>query len=77
MTRQSTSSIPRLLASGHSRLPPWRALLGQMLNAIVRRRERGHDRRLFATFNEHMLRDIGIDRAPTESEAMACFWRLR
>ena len=84
MTWQPTSSAPRLLAGGHertsrpaSRAAPWRAALGGLLGAIARRRERIRDRRLFATLNQRMLRDIGIDRAPAESDGMAWFWRLR
>jgi uncharacterized protein YjiS (DUF1127 family) len=52
-------------------------MLGRLLRAITPRRERTHDRQLFATLNEHMLRDIGIDRAPMASDGMAWFWRLR
>ena len=84
MTWQPTSSAPRLLAGGHerttqptSRATPWRAVLGRVLRAIAQRHERTHDRRLFATLNKHMLRDIGIDRASNESDGMAWFWRSR
>ena len=80
MTQQPTSPAPRVLTGGQKRTSR-RAisghLLGRLLTALVQRGERARSRRLFATLNDRMLRDIGIDCAPTESGGTPWFWRLR
>ena len=47
----------------------------------VRWIERWHalarDRRVLASFDERMLRDIGLDRASVDTESTRSFWRLR
>ena len=58
-----------------------RAILGAVLARLVERviawHERVRSRRLLASFDDRMLRDIGIDRATIENESTASFWRDR
>jgi uncharacterized protein YjiS (DUF1127 family) len=64
-----------------SRAARCRVVLGRALVRLVEcvaswdRRRR--NRRLLASFDDRMLRDIGIDRAAAESDSTASFWRLR
>jgi drug/metabolite transporter (DMT)-like permease/uncharacterized protein YjiS (DUF1127 family) len=58
-----------------------RAILGTVLVRLVGRiiawHKRARGRRLLASFDDRMLRDIGIDRARAANESTASFWRLR
>jgi len=38
---------------------------------------RARDRRLLASFDDRMLRDIGLDRASVDTESTGSFWRRR
>lgn len=44
---------------------------------IERWRMRVRDRRLLASFDDHALRDLGIDRTDVETESTHSFWRGR
>jgi uncharacterized protein YjiS (DUF1127 family) len=46
------------------------------LRWIARERACAHDRRVLASLDDRLLRDIGLDRAAVETES-AAFWRWR
>jgi uncharacterized protein YjiS (DUF1127 family) len=45
------------------------------LNTLRLWRERAHGRQQLRTFDDHLLRDIGITRLQAEAEAQKPFWR--
>lgn len=59
----------------------FRAVLVGVLVRLVERAiswdERARDRRLLASLDDRMLRDIGIDRGAVENAGTTWFWRLR
>jgi len=57
----------------------FRARLGAALarERVIAWHERVRSRRLLASYDDRMLRDIGIDRAAVENESTASFWRYR
>ena len=44
---------------------------------VGRWQARARDRRLLASFDDRMLRDIGLDRASLDTESTGSFWRRR
>jgi uncharacterized protein YjiS (DUF1127 family) len=48
-----------------------------LVERVIAWRERARGRRLLASFDDRMLRDIGIDRARIEKESASSFWRYR
>jgi uncharacterized protein YjiS (DUF1127 family) len=58
-----------------------RAILGRALAQLVERvaawERRRRNRRLLASFDDRMLRDVGIDRSAAECDSTVSFWRLR
>ena len=64
--------------SGRSTARPPRPTVGtlvRLVDALWLWRQRAQARRKLATLDDHMLRDIGIDRATASSEADKPFWR--
>jgi len=53
------------------------AVLARLVERVIAWHERVRSRRLLASFDDRMLRDIGIDRATIENESTASFWRYR
>ena len=53
------------------------SVLGRLLRAISFWSKRSRDRRLLASLNSRMLRDIGFDHVPAENDSTTWFWRLR
>jgi uncharacterized protein YjiS (DUF1127 family) len=51
------------------------AWLSQGCEAALTWSERARQRRQLATFNDHMLRDIGVSRADAMAEIAKPFWR--
>ena len=54
-----------------------RAALSRLVGSFIAWRVRIRSRRLLASFDDRMLRDIGIDRARVERESSGSFWRCR
>ena len=54
-----------------------RAVLSRLVEAVIAWRARARGRRLLASFDDRMLRDIGIDRIRVERESSTSFWRCR
>ncbi len=52
------------------------AALVYLVASVVAWRERARGRRILASFDDRMLRDIGIDRARVERESSSSFWRV-
>ncbi len=52
------------------------AALVWLIASVVAWRERARGRRILASFDDRMLRDIGIDRARVERESASSFWRI-
>jgi uncharacterized protein YjiS (DUF1127 family) len=48
---------------------------GRGRDALLTWAERAKERRKLATFNDHMLRDIGVTRADVMAETSKPFWR--
>jgi uncharacterized protein YjiS (DUF1127 family) len=59
--RRTRSSLKRLATRLFDRLQAWQ--------------EHAHSRRVLASLDERMLRDIGIDRATAVKESTTPFWR--
>jgi len=59
----------------------FRTILGRSLVRLVEHviswNQGRHDRRLLASLNDRMLRDIGVNRARVEGDSTSSFWRLR
>lgn len=59
--------------------PSFSARLGDVLSAALatprRWARRRHDRRALLQLDDHMLRDIGVDRTRVEAMAARPFWR--
>jgi len=53
------------------------AALVRLVASVIAWRARVRSRRLLASFDDRMLRDIGIDRARVEKESTSSFWRHR
>jgi uncharacterized protein YjiS (DUF1127 family) len=53
----------------------WRLILGSIAAALREWRRRRVARRELANFDEHMLRDIGIDPSIVDYEMIQPFWR--
>jgi uncharacterized protein YjiS (DUF1127 family) len=53
----------------------WQRLLVHGLDMLAGWRERAAQRRRLGELTDHMLRDIGIDRATARSESTKSFWR--
>jgi uncharacterized protein YjiS (DUF1127 family) len=53
------------------------AALSRLVESLTAWRARIRSRRLLASFDDRMLRDIGIDRARVERESSSSFWRCR
>jgi drug/metabolite transporter (DMT)-like permease len=49
----------------------------RLVAPVIAWHKRARGRRLLASFDDRMLRDIGIDRAREANESTASFWRLR
>ena len=71
-----TSRPERAGRAAHFRTIFGRKLVRLVEHAISWDRRR-RDRRLLASLNDRMRRDIGIDRAAAESGSPMSFWRLR
>ena len=54
-----------------------RAALSRLVESVSAWRARARGRRLLASFDDRMLRDIGIDRARVERESSSSFWHCR
>ena len=54
-----------------------RAALSRLIESVGAWRARARGRRLLASFDDRMLRDIGIDRTRVERESSSSFWRCR
>jgi uncharacterized protein YjiS (DUF1127 family) len=86
---EQASTVPWRSRSGRDvrtfgparRIARMRAVLGGMLLRLAEGahswRERARCRRVLASFNDRMLRDLGIDRAVVEGEGTSWLWRLR
>lgn len=80
MTSQPSSPTLRLLLGIRARIGrsgTSSGVLDRLLAALVRRSEGVHSRRLLASLNDRMLRDIGIERDKIESDGIDWSWRLR
>ena len=53
------------------------AALARLAERVIAWHERVRSRRILASYDDRMLRDIGIDRAAVENESTASFWRYR
>ncbi len=53
------------------------AALARLVECVISWHERVCSRRILASYDDRMLRDIGIDRAAVENESTASFWRYR
>lgn len=51
--------------------------LVRWIDRVISWRKCARDRRLLASHNDRLLRDIGIDRFKVEDESTASFWRWR
>ena len=51
------------------------AALGSAFDKLLAWQERARSRRLLRGLDDHMLRDIGIDRGVAEEEGSTPFWR--
>jgi uncharacterized protein YjiS (DUF1127 family) len=49
--------------------------LGTVFDRLLAWQERGRSRRMLRGLDDHMLRDIGIDRSLAEHEGSMPFWR--
>ena len=49
--------------------------LGAAFDRLLARHERARSRRMLRSLDDHMLRDIGIDRSAAEQEGSTPFWR--
>jgi uncharacterized protein YjiS (DUF1127 family) len=58
--------------SGRARISAWPQLL---FNLILDWQDRSRQRYLLQTYDDHMLRDIGLSRADVAREAGKPFWR--
>jgi uncharacterized protein YjiS (DUF1127 family) len=58
--------------SGRSRISAWPQLL---FSLILDWQDRSRQRYLLQTYDDHMLRDIGLSRADVAREAGKPFWR--
>jgi uncharacterized protein YjiS (DUF1127 family) len=47
----------------------------RIVETILAWQERGRQRHMLAALDDHMLRDIGLDRAAARREADKPFWR--
>jgi uncharacterized protein YjiS (DUF1127 family) len=56
---------------------PWRTgrLLARALDTVRLWQQRAQGRQQLRTFDDHLLRDIGITRLQAEAEAHKPFWR--
>ena len=72
---RSEKATARVAWNSRARLIPGRTMR-RLIDGIFACRERGRNRLLFTALNKRMLRDIGIDCSPTDSNGMAWFWRL-
>jgi uncharacterized protein YjiS (DUF1127 family) len=62
-------------ADGLRRFAGWIAGAAlSLLTAVLEWRERARSRRQLGGLNDHMLRDIGVDRASAAAEADKAFW---
>jgi uncharacterized protein YjiS (DUF1127 family) len=68
---QAVAPAPR--AHGHHRSAAVR--LRQSMDTLRLWRERARGRQQLRTFDDHLLRDIGITRLQAEAEANKPFWR--
>jgi uncharacterized protein YjiS (DUF1127 family) len=71
LTRSAAS--PRIAPlSPPARISSWSTLL---FNVVLRWQDRARERYALQTFDDHMLRDIGLSRADVVREASKPFWR--
>lgn len=53
-----------------------RIALSTILSIVLDWRERGRSRRVLATLDDHLLRDVGLSRADAWQESRKPFWKL-
>jgi len=66
------SAFPARAAPGGRSLSAWPRLL---FNLVLDWQDRSRERALLATYDDHMLRDIGLSRADVDREARKPFWQ--
>lgn len=62
-------------SADHSAPSSWSALLSDAGNAVNLWRWRRRERRAIRHLDDHMLRDIGLDRVTAESIGTRPFWK--
>ena len=69
---QTTSAVPAVTLRAGTPLPPvlWRAA-----ETVLLWHERVRSRRILASLDDRMLRDVGIDQATARRESAMPFWR--
>jgi uncharacterized protein YjiS (DUF1127 family) len=71
-----TTRIAHAVATPHSTLAArFGALLSQAMAIPRLWARRRHDRRALRQLDDHLLRDIGVDRVEVEAIAARPFWR--
>ena len=70
-----SSAAPDVPAAGVSAPASRRSLYARLRGAAAGWRARARGRRLLAQLDEHLLRDIGIDRARVWQETGKWFWQ--
>jgi uncharacterized protein YjiS (DUF1127 family) len=76
--RQQSITAPRLrdrVAVQRASRARWRVILGSIVATLREWRRRSVARRELASFDERMLRDIGIDPSIVDYEMRQSFWR--
>ncbi|HEX2115532.1 MAG TPA: DUF1127 domain-containing protein [Alphaproteobacteria bacterium] len=68
-----TSQIPA--AAMQPRSPVLSAALLRTVDTVLLWHDRSKSRRMLATLDDRMLRDVGIDQATAQREAERPFWR--
>lgn len=61
--------------SGHSAPSPVAAAVGQAASVVNVWRWRRRERRAIGALDDHMLRDIGLNRLAAEQIAARAFWK--
>ncbi len=67
------------MVPGATRIPSWdsfRAAAVRIVEVLFEWQDRARQRRHLETFDEHLLKDLGMSRADVEREASKPFWRL-